>query len=99
MMNIQKAKCYQCGTPLGLSERIDTPERECWLCPLCRTINYVTDGTKCDCPTPGFGKGCHCRVDRNPKLVKFTSDDWCNCRCHVERPAASVPAPAQAAPP
>lgn len=40
---------------------------------------------ECDrrCERPGIGHDTHCRAVTYG--LAFTSDDWCNCRCHVRR--------------
>lgn len=34
------------------------------------------------CKLPGYQKGPHCREAQG---FKWTSDDWCNCKCHVTK--------------
>jgi hypothetical protein len=40
--------------------------------------------TGCGCPTRGHGRGSACRADRLG--LKYTSDDWCGCKCHELNP-------------
>lgn len=35
----------------------------------------------CNCPRPGYGKETHCLAERYG--FHHTSDDWCNCKCHL----------------
>ena len=83
-----KRPCDQCSQPLAGATRIPPAGSQRWRCANCGRLNYIPNGDECDCPEPGFGQGCHCRVARSPMLVKFASDDWCNCTCHSTPPVA-----------
>lgn len=81
MRKIDGAKCRLCRQSLALGRLMEPADAQVWRCERCGERNYVPGGADCDCPEPGFGKGCSCRVARFPQL-HYASDEWCSCGCH-----------------
>lgn len=71
--------CDDTGQVVGL-------ETDCHLLP-----PPDSDGThaRCSlpsyCAAPGYQNGVNCRAEQG---FKWTSDDWCGCKCHVAKPEA-----------
>lgn len=82
MLKYQKATCRHCNESLLTATAVPPADAQRYRCEGCGELNYIPGGTDCDCPVPGTGQGCSCRVARFPQL-KFASDEWCWCRCHL----------------
>lgn len=70
-----------CGAP----KEHETPDERAWCknhAPRCRSGAHFYGNcqcTGCGCPRPGRQHGCECLAKQG---FRWTSDDWCSCRCH-----------------